>query len=100
MTRILFSAVASMVLLVSAPAFAGRADLRQVREEERIREGVRSGELSRAEAARLELRHRQIGREIRRDRALNAGHLTPSEKARIERQQDRLNRHIWQEKHD
>ena len=100
MTRILFSLVASVVLLASAPAFAGHADLRQVRQQERIREGVRSGELTRGEAARLELRHRQIGREIRRDRALNGGHLTPGEKARVERQQNRLSERIFVQKHD
>lgn len=84
---------------VSSPALAARADRRQVRQEARITQGVKSGELTPREAARLQAQHDALNREIARDRA-NDGKLGPAERARIERQQDRLNRRIAVQKHD
>jgi hypothetical protein len=70
------------------------------RQQERIAQGVQSGELTPRETARLERKEARVQREIRRDRAAHGGHLTPGEKARINRQQNRLSREIYREKHD
>ena len=73
---------------------------RQENQENRIKQGVKSGELSPQEAKRLERNHQRINREIRRDRAANGGKLTPQEKRQITRQQNRESRAIYKEKHD
>ncbi|PTL79691.1 hypothetical protein [Vitiosangium sp. GDMCC 1.1324] len=85
--------------VVSTPALAARADRRQVKQEARIVQGVKSGELSGREAVRLQAQHDALQREIARDRA-DDGKLDPVERARIERQQDRLSKRIATQKHD
>jgi len=99
MKRILTVVVVSMGLLAATPALAARADVRQAEQQERIRDGVRSGELTRREAGKLERQHRKLQREMRRDRC-NDGRLSRGEKRQLERKQDRLSRKIWREKHD
>jgi hypothetical protein len=85
-------------LLLSMSAFAGELDRRADAEQARINEGVRSGELTRPEARRLESRELHMRREIARDRAF--GGLTAGERARINRQENRLSRSIYAQKHD
>ena len=65
-----------------------------------IAEGLRTGELTPRETARLERKEARIHREVQRDRAANGGALTPAERRRINRQQNRVSRQIYREKHD
>jgi hypothetical protein len=95
----------SMVILVSVlgislAAGAAEVDRREQRQQDRIAEGVKSGELTPVETARLERKEARIHREIQRDRAANGGTLTPAERRRINRQQNRASRQIYREKHD
>lgn len=100
MVKSISLAVAVVVgVMMANPAEAARADRRQVKQQARIVEGVKSGELNKAEAARLEAQHVALKREIRQDRA-DDGHLDAAERAKIERQQDRLNSRIYVQKHD
>ncbi|MBX5481428.1 MAG: hypothetical protein IRZ16_06215 [Myxococcaceae bacterium] len=92
------------VMLVSGLAFAGnaeaaRADRRQVVQQERIVQGVRSGQLTRREAKRLEAQHAKIRADIRKARR-DDGRLDAQERAKIEREQDQLSRRIEHQKHD
>lgn len=91
--------VAGLGILSATPAFAARADRRVVRQQARIEQGVKSGELTGREAVRLEVREQSIKRDIRRSRA-DDGKLDGFERARIERRQDRVNRDIFIQKHD
>lgn len=84
---------------VSTPALAARADRRQVKQQARIVEGAKSGELTAREAVRLQAQHNALDRKVERDRA-DDGKLDPVERARIEKKQDRLNRRIVKQKHD
>jgi len=93
-------AMLAAVLGVSMAAGAAEVDRRERRQQERIAEGVRSGELTPRETARLERKEARIHREIERDRAANGGTLTPAERRRINRQQIRVSRQIYREKHD
>lgn len=93
-------AVAVVVgVMMAAPAEAARADRRQVKQQARIVQGVKSGELTKAEAVRLEAQHVAVKRDIRQARA-DDGKLDAAERARIERKQDKLNRRIYVQKHD
>ncbi len=100
MIKSISMAVAVVVgLMMANPAEAARADRRQVKQQARIVQGVKSGELTKAEAARLEAQHLAVQREIRQARA-DDGVIGPAERAKIERKQDRLNRRIYRQKHD
>ena len=73
---------------------------RQRNQQERIAQGVKSGQLNARETARLEGREAHINKEIHNDRAANGGHLTPAEKAKVNRQENRTSRAIYRQKHD
>ena len=93
-------AVTAILIGVSLSAGAAEVDRRERRQQERIAEGVQSGQLTPRETARLERKEARIDREIKRDRAENGGTLTPAERRKINRQQNRLSRQIYREKHD
>ena len=73
---------------------------RQRNQQERIAQGVKSGQLNARETARLEGREAHINKEIHNDRAANGGKLTPAEKAKVNRQENRTSRAIYRQKHD
>lgn len=78
---------------------AGPIGDRQLIEQRRIGQGIRSGSLTRPEAARLEERAANLHRDIVRDRR-DGGGLTAAERARIHARQDALSRSISAQKHD
>lgn len=82
--------------LVSAEPL--RPERREVRQEMRIRQGERSGQLTRGEARRLERGQRHIRRMERRARA--DGRLGMHEQRHVERAQNRQSRRIWRLKHN
>ena len=90
----------ALCLLVSAPAEAGRIHARKENQQDRIAQGVASGQLNARETARLESREAHLNREVSRMRTNDGGTLTPAQHARVEHQQDRLSRSIYRQKHD
>jgi uncharacterized membrane protein YebE (DUF533 family) len=98
-------AAVTLVALSSAAAAHGpgsgygdRIDRRQANQEQSIRQGVRSGEITRHEYYKLEAeqaRIRALERSAKRD-----GYVDPYERRRLEAAQDAARRHIAQEKHD
>jgi hypothetical protein len=91
--------VVSAVVLFGLPALASGVDRRANRQEARIDQGVKSGELNGREARRLDARQDAIDAQIARDRADGPG-LTPHERAKIQRRENELNRDIYKQKHD
>lgn len=73
---------------------------RQRNQQERIAQGIKSGQMTAGEAARTEGHSAAINHEIHNDRAANGGHLTGSEKAQVNRQQNRNSGRIYQAKHN
>lgn len=100
--RTTYGKILAAVLAVSTavPALAAEVDRREAHQQDRIAEGVKSGELTPGETARLERREQKIRGEVRRDRAANGGKLTPAEKAKINRQENRTSRAIYRAKHN
>ena len=93
-------AVLAATLTSAVQAFAaGPIVHRQVNQQARIGQGVRSGSLTRGETAYLERRENQLAREIRRDR-VDAGGLTPGERMKINHQQNALSNRIYGLKHN
>lgn len=73
---------------------------RQVRQQKRIAQGVRSGQLTKTEMRKLERQQARIQRTKRIDKAMNGGKLTPSEKRHINRMQNRASKNIYNKKHN
>jgi hypothetical protein len=69
-------------------------------QQDRIAQGVKSGQLTAGETARLEGKEARLNHEIRDDREDHNGHLTKAEKAQVNRQQNRLSRQIYRDKHN
>jgi len=73
---------------------------RKENQQDRIAQGVKSGQLTAGETAKLENKEAAINGETRADRAANGGKLTPAEKARVNRQQNHLSNQIYNDKHN
>ena len=73
---------------------------RQVRQQERIGSGVKSGQLTPRETSHIEHNEAKINKEVRNDRAANGGKLTPGEHRQVEHQQNKESRQIYNEKHN
>lgn len=69
-------------------------------QQDRIAQGIKSGQLTAGEASNLERKEAGINREVRNDRAANGGKLTPQERAQVNRQQNRLSNQIYAKKHN
>jgi maltodextrin utilization protein YvdJ len=96
--------------LVAAPALAQNSSStpsnnpptvhqRQENQQDRIANGLQSGQLTAGETANLEHKEAGLNREIRNDRAANRGKLTPAEKAQVNRQQNAMSHRIYNQKH-
>jgi hypothetical protein len=86
------------VATVTAQTATPRVTKRQLNQQARIKEGVKSGDLTRRETRRLEREQAKIA--IDKAKAKSDGVVTPREKAKLKREQNRASRHIYKEKHD
>lgn len=73
-------------------------DQRQQNQRQRIRQGARSGELTKAETGEALQDQRQIRRAERRAKA--DGDVTARERARLQRKQNKASRELRRNKHD
>jgi len=91
-TSILFGLMATMGF--------GQVNARRENQQDRIAQGVQSGQLTPGETSNLENRERALNGEVRADRNADGGKLTAAERARVNRQQNRLSNQIYQDKHN
>ncbi len=94
-TKILFAAIIMALAVSSAEA---QTVVRQRVQHKRIRQGVRSGELTPAEATNLRHGQREIRREKKAARA--DGVVTPGERREIRKDQRKESRKIFRKKHN
>ncbi|MGH9607333.1 MAG: YXWGXW repeat-containing protein [Terracidiphilus sp.] len=73
---------------------------RRDNQQQRITQGVRSGQMSPSEAARAENHEQNINRGTAADRKANGGRLTQQQRQNINRRQNRASRQIYREKHN
>jgi hypothetical protein len=73
---------------------------RQGNQQQRISQGVHSGQLTPGETRKVENRDATINREARTDRAANGGSLTSQERHQINQRQNNVSRSIYNEKHN
>src|SRR6202035_1791395 len=73
---------------------------RKENQQDRIANGVKSGQLTAGETANLERKEAAINKETRTDRAANGGKLTAAEKAQVNHQQNQVSKQIYADKHN
>ncbi len=86
------------------PAPAAKPDptiaQRKENQQDRIANGIQSGQLTAGETSKLETKEAAINGETKADRAANGGKLTAAEKAQINKQQNGLSKQIYDDKHN
>lgn len=85
-----------------APAEKPKATVAQRKEnqQDRIANGVKSGQLTAGETKNLENKEAAINKETAADRAANGGKLTAAEKKQVNRQQNQMSKQIYADKHN
>ncbi|MGH9560854.1 MAG: YXWGXW repeat-containing protein, partial [Terracidiphilus sp.] len=73
---------------------------RRENQQDRIANGVGSGQLTAGETKNLESREANVNREVRDDRQANGGKLTQQERQQVNRQQNNVSHSIYQDKHN
>jgi hypothetical protein len=73
---------------------------RRENQQDRVANGVQSGQLTAGETKNIEGNEANLNREIRDDRQADDGHLTQQEKQQVNRQQNGLSRQIYNDRHN
>jgi Skp family chaperone for outer membrane proteins len=98
LAAIIFTAFALPALAQTpAPATAG-VDKRQAAQQQRIDQGVKSGELTNKEAARMEKGQERVQK--MEDKAKADGKVTAKEREHLQKAQNTESKKIYKEKHD
>jgi len=99
MNKLLFALIA----VAAAPAFAQTSGApgfqqRDINQQERIEQGLQSGQLTTREAGKLEKEEAHVDK--MESNALRDGKVTPAEQARINAAQNKASNDLYREKHD
>ncbi len=73
---------------------------RKENQQDRIAQGVKSGQLTAGETAHLETQEAGINKEERGMRAQDNGHLTTADRKTLHQQQNQESRRIYRDKHN
>jgi hypothetical protein len=73
---------------------------RKDNQQDRIAQGVKSGELTAGETSNLEKKESNLNQEERDMRSLDNGHLTTADKDTLNQQQNKLSHQIYDDKHN
>ena len=99
MRTILFSTLA--VSILAASGFAkSEVNQRKENQQDRIAQGVKSGQLTAGETAHLEHQEAGINKEERGMRAQDNGKLTRQDRKTLNKQQNQESRRIYRDKHN
>lgn len=92
--------ISVLVLVACCVQLSAQANIneRQARQQGRIQQGIQSGELTKQEAYKLQMKQRHINRTEARYRA--DGHLSKGERARLNRMENKQSANINIQKHD
>jgi len=98
-TKIILGGAA--LLVFAAPSvFAQNIQDRKDNQQDRIAQGVQSGQLTAGETKRLETKEAGLNKEEHTMRSEDNGHLTAADRAKLDRQQNRLSNRIYDDKHN
>jgi hypothetical protein len=88
-----------MAIFAQAPSNA-TINQRKENQQDRIAQGVKSGQLAPGETSRLEHQEAGINKEEKGMRAQDNGHLTKQDRKLIKRQQNQESKRIYRAKHN
>jgi len=91
-------AVATLFSGAALAQTTGSTVQRDVNQQDRIEQGLQSGELNTREAGQLEKQEATVDK--MQSKALKDGTLSPAEKTRLDRAQDKVSSDIYRDKHD
>ncbi|MBZ5645040.1 MAG: hypothetical protein LAO19_19945 [Acidobacteriia bacterium] len=93
----------AVLIGLASPAFAGQGatiNERKENQQDRIANGVNTGQLTARETANVETKESALNKEEHHMRADDNGHLTAADRARLDHQQNKLSRQIYAKKHN
>jgi len=114
-TRNLILSAAAVIVLCVPAAFAQQSGTgstappadtpatiaqRKDNQQDRIAQGIDSGQLTAGETSRLENQQQGINREVSADKQANGGKLTGADRRAINQSQNRASRNIYRDKHN
>jgi hypothetical protein len=73
---------------------------RQENQQDRIAQGIKSGQMTAGEAAKAENQQKGINQQVKADRAANGGKLTTGEKKQVNKEQNAASKSIYNKKHN
>src|SRR5271169_4479508 len=73
---------------------------RRENQQDRIAQGIKSGQLTAGETAKLENQQKGINQQVKADRSANGGKLTPGEKNQVNKEQNAASKNIYNKKHN
>jgi hypothetical protein len=100
MKNILLGVAAASLLATAVLAQSSEVGARAENQQDRIAQGVKSGQLTAGETANLEKKESAINQEVHTDRTLNGGKLTGAEKQQVNQQQNKLSGQVYGDKHN
>ena len=98
LASLLFFGLSLSTISVQAQSATPGVTKRQVKQQARIQQGKKSGELTKPETVKLQAQQAHIKRSKKRAKA--DGVVTRRERAKLHRKQNRASRNIKSEKHD
>jgi hypothetical protein len=90
--------VCSVIVLAQDKTATPKVDRRERRQQKRIEQGEKSGQLTPREARNLERRESKIQRD--KAKAKSDGKVTPAERRKLNREENRTSRAIHRKKHN
>ena len=82
------------------PKVQNKVNARRENQQDRIGQGVKSGQLTAKETAHLENKEAKINHEVHAERKANGGALTAQERKQVNRQQNKVSNQIYDDKHN
>jgi len=73
---------------------------RETRQQARIAQGVKSGQLAPGEAKRLDRGEQRLEKNEKKDMAKDGGHLTKQDQRQLNREANHMNKRIYADKHN
>ena len=92
--------MAAMVTVMAASAQPNLVNQRRENQQDRIAQGMKSGQLTAGETGNLETKEAAINQEVHTDRTLNGGKLTGQERQTVNQQQNQVSNQIYADKHN
>jgi len=96
-TRLL---AATLIVVLPLSGMAQEVRNREANQQNRIGQGLQSGQITAGGASHLERREASINASRRADLAANGGHLTAGEYRNLNRRENSVSRNIYTDKHN